>query len=158
MTENKDAARGYTYKTISQTNKSYDSSLIDEIEDLYVGGFAIAKKAKQYLPKLAFERDKQYDERCAIASYFGFLSQIVDQFVSDVSAQTLSITPPADADDSSTPGELPDVQFYTALISDADLCGHSFEDVALEILEQVGHPLQTLGSRFLLRPTSVLSH
>ena len=132
-TDNDNKARGYPYKVINQVNASYDASLVNEIEDLYVGGFAIAKKARQYLPKLAFERDKQYDERCAIASYFGFFSQIVDQFVSDVAVQTLSITPPADAADSNTPGELPDVGFYTSLCADADLCGHSFEDVALDV-------------------------
>jgi hypothetical protein len=122
------------YGVLKQTHGEYDGGLLAEIEDLYVGGFRIIKKAKKYLVKLVNEHARRYDERCGTASYQPYFGQIVDQFTSDVFGQPLSIKPAADADNPNTPGEMPDKDYYSSLEKDVDGQGTLFVDLMLESL------------------------
>lgn len=122
------------YGILSQRNDDYDAELLEKIEDLYVGGFEIQRKAAKHLIRLEGETDAKFRERCRIASYIGFFSQIVDQFVADVFVQPLSVKPAADADNPNTPGELPDGEFYSEFLKNADRRGTSFVDLMKETL------------------------
>jgi hypothetical protein len=129
-------AAGMSYGKLSQKHAEYDLALFTKLEDLYVGGFHIQKRARLYLPKLVNEHDKRHAERCAITSYQPFFGQIVEQFGSDVFGQQLSVKPAADAKDPKTPGVYPDEDFYTAFEKDVDLEGTSFVDLMHECLVQ----------------------
>lgn len=122
-------ANAITYGTLKQTHPDYDGALLGQLEDLYVGGYRIVRKAKDFLSRLANESDGRYAERCGTASYQPYFGQIVDQFVSDLFGQPLSIKPAADADNPNTPGEVPDVDFYSSFEKDVDLDGTSFVDL-----------------------------
>jgi hypothetical protein len=118
-----------TYGTLSQTSDEYDGQLLAELEALYKGGYAVTRQAKSFLPVLVGESDARYAERCKASSYQPYFGQIVDQFVSDLFGQPLSIKPAADAKDKNTPGVFPDEDFYSAFEKDADMRGKSFVDV-----------------------------
>lgn len=118
-----------SYGRLRQRHPSYDGQQMQELHDLYEGGYAIKKKAGTYLPRLVNENKKRYDERCATAAYLGYMGQVVDEFTSDLFAQPLSMLPAADAEDPNTPGELPDEDFYTEFESDTDMAGNAFVDL-----------------------------
>lgn len=122
---------GATYGRLSQKHDDYDQKLIECLEDLYSGGFTIQAKAQRYLVRLEGESGEKFTERARIFSYASFFSQIVDQFVSDVFGQPLSVKPAADADNPNTPGESPDEEFYSEFEKDADRKGTSFVDLML---------------------------
>lgn len=122
------------YGVLSAHHPDHDRDLLDQIEDLYVGGFRILKKSNKYLRQLHNESSPAYQERCAVTSYQPFFGQIVDQFTSDVFGQPLSIKPAADASDPNTPGDMPDEDFYAEFEKDADRRGTSFVDLMLESL------------------------
>lgn len=123
-----------TYAVLKQTNPDYDGALLEQIEDLYIGGFRIIKKARKYLVKLVNEHSKRYSERCETASYQPYFGQIVDQFTSDVFGQPLSVKPAADADNPNTPGEVPDKDYYSAFEKDCDNEGTLFVDLMVDCL------------------------
>lgn len=127
-------ARSLPYGTLKQTHPDYDGRLLDELEDLYVGGFRIIKHARRYLVRLVNEHTKRYEERCTTASYQPYFAQIVDQFVSDLFGQPLSVKPAADSDNPNTPGELPDEDYYTAFEKDADREGKLFVDLMIDAI------------------------
>jgi len=118
-----------TYALLNQRHDDYDAECIEKVDDLYRGGFEIQKKAKKYLCKLEGESGAKYDERCRVATYVAFFSQIVDQFVSDVFSQPLSVKPAADAENPNTPGKLPDDDFYPEFEKDTDRRGTSLVDL-----------------------------
>jgi hypothetical protein len=118
-----------TYALLNQRHEDYDADCLAKIDALYCGGFQIQKQAKKYLVRLEGESGEKFAERCKIATYIGFFSQIVDQFVSDVFTQPLSVKPAPDADDPDTPGELPDDDFYPEFEKNADRRGTSFVDL-----------------------------
>ena len=127
----------YTYGTLCQTHPDYDEGLIRTLDDLYVGGFQIMRRARDYLVKMPSEGDRRYEHRVQMATYQPYFGQIVDQFASDLFARTFEVTPAADAKDPATPGE--DVEaktdsFYADFAKDADGCGHSFVDVVRDVL------------------------
>lgn len=131
-----DQTVGFTYRQLSETNERYDGALIEELDDLFEGGYAIQKKAKKYLPRMAFE-GKRYEERCKGTAYRGFLSQILGQFIADLASQPLSILPSAKEDeDQPEAPEYPDKDFYGSFFKDADLCGNDFTSVLLECAER----------------------
>jgi hypothetical protein len=125
-----------TYELLCQQNPEYDPQLCETVEDLYEGGFTILKKARKYLTNVANEHKSRYKERCAVASYRPYLGQIIDQLVSDVFSQPLSIKPAADAPDETTPGEQPDEPFYSELEKD-------FDGEGTPLLELMGAVLRT---------------
>lgn len=127
---------GVTYSLISQTHDSYDGRRIEQINDLYAGGFEIMKKAQAYLPRLVGEGDERYAERLKIATYQPYFGQIVDQFVSDLFSQELHIAPAADADNKSTPGTPAPDTFYTEFLKNAERKGkksRSFVNVLTDL-------------------------
>jgi hypothetical protein len=121
------------YKVLKQTHPEYDGSRMQQIEDLYEGGWAIMRKAGTYLPKLALEAVEQYDTRCSTSSYQPYFGQILDQFVADLFTQPLSVLPSGDKDDPTTPGDAPDA-FYTELAKDMDGEGTGLEELSCDVL------------------------
>ena len=134
LTAPQPGASSVPYGLIGQRHDEYDAELLEKVEDLYVGGFHIQRKAAQYLVRLEGETDARFTERQKIFSYHAFFSQIVDQFVSDVFTQPLSVKPAADADDPNTPGDNPDENFYSEFEKDADRRGTSFVDLMVATL------------------------
>jgi hypothetical protein len=118
-----------TYGTLRQRNPAYDGAMLEQIEDMYVGGYQIQKKSARYMTQLDGETDVRLRERCKIASYTPWFSQVVDQFVSDLFSQHLAVMPAADADNPNTPGEVPDKEFYTDFQANTDLRRNSFDDL-----------------------------
>lgn len=125
-----------TYAKLRQRHPDYDAERMGELHDLHAGGYQIAAKAGEYLPQLVNEHDSRCDERRKGVAYLNYFGQLVEQFTSDLFAQPLTIQPPPDADDTSTPGELPDEDFYNAFESDADMEGTSFVDLMKATITQ----------------------
>ena len=123
-----------TYGVLTQRHDTYDDKLLTKLEDLYVGGWQIQKKAEQYLPRLPGEGDDRYRCRVETATYQPHFGQIVDQFTSDVFEQSLDITPQSDAKDKTTPGVDTTDDFYTDFAKDADGRGTSLADVLRGLL------------------------
>jgi hypothetical protein len=122
------------YGLLTQKHPEYDAPRYGQIEDLYEGGWRIMRKAPEYLPKLALEHGEQYTARCKTASYQPYFGQILDQFVSDLFTQELTIQPASDADNPNTPGDYPDKDFYTGLARNIDGNGTTMLELAGDIL------------------------
>ena len=122
------APSALTYGKLRQTHPDYDAARMRELHDLHAGGYQIAKNAEKYLPPLVNEHGERTKERRRTA-YLNYFGQVVEQFTSDLFAQPLSIQPAPDADNPSTPGDLPDEDFYTLFESDCDLEGTAFVDL-----------------------------
>jgi hypothetical protein len=129
-----DDAPPLTYGQLRATHPSYHAKRMARIEDLYEGGWVIMEKAGTYLPQLPLEHSKHYEARCETASYQPYFGQIVDQFVSDLFSQPLTISAAGDAENPQTPGEVPDKEFYTQLAKDIDGEGTQLEDLAADVL------------------------
>lgn len=124
------ATRSMMYGRLTQTHPDYDPKLLEKIEDLYVGGFRIVRKAKTYLLQLPREHTVSYDARCnAVASYQPYFGTIVDQFAADLFGQPLEMVAAADANNPNTPGDLPDKTYYPAFARDCDKAGTPFADM-----------------------------
>lgn len=124
----KDSPR-LTYGKLRQTNQDYDAERMQELHDFHAGGYTIRNSAAKYLPALVNEHQKRTDERRACVAYINYFGQLVEQFTSDLFAQPLTVQPAPDADNPSTPGELPDEDFYNAFESDCDTEGTAFVDL-----------------------------
>jgi hypothetical protein len=111
---------------LSQTHPDYNAERIQELEDLYVGGYQAIERASTYLPKLVGEGSARWDERTKAAAYIPYLGEICDFFASNLFAQPLSVEPvdgqPAVSKD-----------FYEAFAEDADLASSS----VVELLRRV---------------------
>lgn len=103
-----------------------DCKFLQELQDLYEGGYSILRRASAYLPRFTDESDQRYKERCQLTSYISYLGQIVDSYAAHLFGQELVIQPAADADNPDTPGVLPDVDYYTTLAANVDLKGTRF--------------------------------
>lgn len=126
--------RSMRFGALTQKHPEYDASLLEEIETLYVGGYALRKKADKFLPALVDENPRLHDQRKASVAYQNYFGQIVDQFCSDLFSQPLTVAPAADASDDSTPGDVPDRVFYPAFEKDADRRGQAFADLAKSVM------------------------
>lgn len=125
-----------TYAQLRRTHAEYDAALFAELEDLYEGGYQILSRASKYLPQLAGEPTPQYRDRCRAASFMPYMGQIVDQLTAWLFADGLTVQAASDAEDSTTPGEVPDPDFYSLFASDADLSGIGFSDVVRAIVPE----------------------
>lgn len=134
--------RGKPYKLLCQCHDDYSAALIEEIDDLYVGGYRIRAKAAKYLDKSSNEHELTYGERCATSSFQGFFAQVVDQFVSEAFGQPLNVSRPLEPKEDAADAPLenpayappPKDDFYAEFERDADLRGHPFVDVEQSIL------------------------
>jgi hypothetical protein len=112
------------YGTLRQQNPAYTAARWEELNDLYVGGYPLADKASQYLPRFVGETRDRYAERLRAASYLNYLAPIADTFVAYLFDQELTLTQAADAADPKTAGSVPnDDGFWEAFAHDVDLCG-----------------------------------
>jgi len=117
------------YSTLDRKHASYKDSMFGELSDLYCGGYAILKRAENYLPRVVGEHPKRYKERLEHASYIPYFGEIIDFFVSNLFNQDLTVTPPSDGEDPETPGHLPDEKYYSNFYRNADRIGTPFADV-----------------------------
>src|SRR5262249_16113 len=107
----------------------HDPALLQELQDLYEGGYSILRNAKKYLPQLIGEVSRRYEERIKLCAYICYLGEIVDSYVAHLFQQEIAVQPAADGADPSTPGVLPDVNFYSVFGSNADLRGTTFANL-----------------------------
>lgn len=118
-----------TYGKLRQRHPDYDVDRMTELHDLHAGGYQIAKRVKDYLPPLVNEHSERTKERRGCVAYINYFGQVVEQFTSDLFAQPMTVQPAPDADDSATPGDLPDEDFYNEFESDCDMEGTAFIDL-----------------------------
>jgi hypothetical protein len=125
---------GMLYGILNQKNDVYDDSLLQELHDLFEGGYTIAKRASKYIEKLCNEHIKRYRERCRTAAYQPYFGQIVETFASELFAQPVSVIAAANADTPNVPGELPDKKFYTDFETNVNLQDMPFTELMKEIV------------------------
>ena len=117
------------YGVLNQCSPDYAGGTWQELDDLYSGGYVMARNAKAYLPQLPGESADRYGARLTAAGYVSYLGQIVDYFTSTLFSQDLAVTEAADADNPGTPGGQSDTDFYSAFSNNADLQGGAFAQV-----------------------------
>ena len=123
-----------TYQTLLQTHASYDPALLEELEELYVGGYDILNHSSRYLTQLVGENDDRFSERCKVTAYMPWFAHVVNAFASALFGQPLDIKAAADASNPDTPGELPDPALYHAFQRDCDRAGGTFLDLMKTVL------------------------
>lgn len=125
------------YKLLSQTrpkneaDRGYDLKAWEMLDHLYRGGFTMKENAGRYLPKCVGESQERYAARIGpgVASYIGYLAQIVHLYTAAAFAGGVSVGPAPDADDPATPGVLPEPEVWEAFAADANLRGSTFVEV-----------------------------
>ena len=123
------------YGTLRTTNPSYDAALLQELEDLYIGGYQIIRNSKRYLTQMVGEGAERFDERCNITSYQPFFGQIINNFMSALFGQPLDVKPAADASNPDSPGSLPvDKAIYHQFTKNCDQKGGTFLDLMKGVL------------------------
>ena len=127
-------AASLPYGVLSQRNEAYDAKRLQEIEDLYKGGYDMMRRADTYLVRFPGESDERYEHRKQTATYQPYFGQIVDQFSSDLFEQSLTVTPAADAKNGATPGTDTTDAYYTDFAENADGQGHSLEQIVKCVL------------------------
>lgn len=123
-----------TYGVLNQKHDVYDADLYQELHDLFEGGYTIAKRASKYLCMLSNESEARYKERCRLAAYRPYFSQIVEQFASDLFSQPVAVIAAKAEDKPNVPGELPDPDFYTEFEKNVDLQGKPFSELVKEVV------------------------
>ncbi len=109
--------------------RGYTSAIWRELDDLYRGGYQIKARAGHYIKRAVDESLERYQERLTLAAYIGYFGQIVNVYMATLFEQSVAVLPAGDADDASTPGELPDEEVYTDFARDSDLKGTAFDQV-----------------------------
>lgn len=116
-----------TYAALNQQHEEYDGELWEKLRLLYKGGYELLEHAAEFIPKLPQEGDQRYQFRLQHASYVPYFGQVIGYLVAALfGREGLQVAPAGDADDPSTPGEVPDKEFYPEFASDTDLKGTSF--------------------------------
>jgi hypothetical protein len=111
------------YGQLIATHPEYDLRTWSTIRDLYVGGFSLAARARQYLPKLVNETDERYKERLSSAVYSNHFSTILDNGVAELFREKLSMASPAEVD-----------EFWSTFAADTDLRGNDLSSVLKDVL------------------------
>lgn len=115
------------YGLLKQRNPAYDAGYWALLSALYKGGKAAQAMAAAIIPKLPGERADRYAARLQSTAYIPYLSQIIDYFVSGLFSQDISVAPPGDASNPTTPGTAPsDNDPYLQFSQNADLKGTTF--------------------------------
>lgn len=117
--------------------RGYTPELWCELDDLYRGGYQIAARAEEYLPKIVGESLERWRERCKLAAYIGYFGGITGVYAASLFAQPVAVLPASDAEDASTPGDLPDRATYDAFSRNADLRGTPFSQLMASVAPTV---------------------
>lgn len=125
---------GAPYGRLTKKHKLYDGALLRELEELYIGGYAVQDRAERYCPAMPGEHPARHSNRCRKTSYQPYFGQIVNEFVSDLFGQPLVMGAGADADNPNTPGTVPDKDFYEGFAKDVDNKSHSFVDLMGDVI------------------------
>ena len=118
------------YGALKDRHPEYDPVVWSEIWCLYKGGYAIMRRAKDFLLQLDGETPKRYADRLRLVAYVGYLAEIVDFFRASLFNAELQVTQAVDAKDKTTPGEEPNKpDFWQQFADDADLQRTPFSQV-----------------------------
>jgi hypothetical protein len=112
------------YGVLKQTNPEYRADLWRKLDDLYVGGFQILERAKDYIPLQVGESPDRYAERLSHAEYVNYLGMVVDSYAANLFAQKPVVT-------SEGGGELE--AFWSEFAKNANLKGDDFSRVMREV-------------------------
>lgn len=130
------------YKILNQRNQDLPPELEQQKLDLlFHGGQPILKQADLFIPRLKTERNPTYKNKLEYANYHNHLAKSINDFVGTTFSKTLSVLQAGDSNDPDSPGEPPSDYFYREFESNADLKGHSLEQVARHILQKSMHHL-----------------
>lgn len=113
------------YATLSQENPSFKPSRIQQLSDLYVGGYQILENAGEYIHQLQSEHPVRYKERLKSTAFVGYMAQIVDSLTGGTFSDPLQV--------SHVEGT-PEPDFWEDFGENADLRGASVEDVCRQAL------------------------
>lgn len=80
------------YKDLSTTHPDFDQEQIKKLCLLYQGGKNLKENAKLFLTKEPFESPAQYNSRLQAVSYKNYLSQIINDYTSELFSKNLSLT------------------------------------------------------------------
>jgi hypothetical protein len=108
------------YGSLKQKNPEYREALWRKLDDLYVGGFQILERAKEYITKQLGESEERYTERVEQASYINYLGMVVDSYAANLFAQEPVVAAEKDAKLDA---------FWETFAKDADLKGDDFSKV-----------------------------
>jgi hypothetical protein len=131
------AARAIVYSDISLCSDEYTEMkpVRAAIEDFYTGGYVLAKKVANYIPRLLGENPRRYNERVRSGAYINYFGQITDYYASALFTQEVSVRPAADAEDASSLGDEPeDDDVYTKLSKNSDGNGHTLNEVMHDVI------------------------
>lgn len=123
-----DAPQYIRREVIAQTHPTYSATLLQELRDLYVGGYEIASRASTYLPQLVGEASARWTERTQHTAYVPYLGHVVDHFASALFAQRVHVRPAPDEQ------ARVDERFYETFAEDADLASSSFSELCRSAL------------------------
>lgn len=117
------------YGILTQTNPEFDIELWSELEDLYKGGFTIARNANRYMPIHIGESGERYSERLRSASYINYLGLLCDNFTSALFSSDVTVTALDDDGADDEEGEPAASPFWSGFARDADLKGNGITKV-----------------------------
>ena len=113
-----------TYGALSQRHRDYDAELWERLSLLFIGGWAIMKRAKDFLLRAPRENQQYYDWRCQNTSYVNYFARLVGFLTGSLFTETLTVQPAADpTTDEPTP---PPDNFYSEFALDCDQRGTDF--------------------------------
>jgi len=122
------------YKDLKKQHDELELEYHQELQMLYEGGHELQECAKNFLPKLVNESDTRYKARLKIPCYINYFNQIVGQYINGLFSDDLNIVPASDAENPSSPGELPEMDFWMDFDKDADLKENPFKEVIKSLI------------------------
>ena len=122
------------YGVLAQRSPDYRASEWEMLDDLYEGGFRMARNATRHITRIYGETDDRYRDRITSTSYINYFGQIVDYFVASLFAQEMTVNPASDADNPLTVGSLPNDEFYELFADDCDMRGTRFPNLLRRVL------------------------
>lgn len=122
-------AKSLPYKRLCARHPDYDGRTLETIELLYEGGWRVQRAAKRLCPKLVGENKDRHHARCSMAAYQPYFGQIIDEFVSELFGEPLTVHPAPDESDGQEKPAVYDDAFYKQFAEDADNEGAPFVEV-----------------------------
>lgn len=122
------------YGLLRQKHPDYREAEWEILDDLYEGGFRMAKNAERHIPRIVGETDVRYKDRLNSTAYLNYFGQIVDYFVAALFTQDFTLTPADNPKDPDSVGTLPDEGFYESFSDDCDMRGTRFPNLLRQVL------------------------
>ncbi|HTF90116.1 MAG TPA: hypothetical protein VK843_17000 [Planctomycetota bacterium] len=126
--EKSDPPAAIPYAQLTQMHPELDLDLWRRLELLYVGGYEMQKRAREFVPAVPGESTERYNWRLKHSSYISYVGQVVGYLAGALFQAGLQVVPAADAGNPGTPGGVPSHDFYAEFAADCDLQGTAFAD------------------------------